>query len=60
MHVRFTQIFTAAPKDSLLANAVSYAISIVKADRVQGGGTTNRVQKEISISVATNSTFWHV
>ena len=41
MFILIMQIFTAAPKDSLLANAVSYAISIVKADRVQGRGTTN-------------------
>ena len=38
--------------DSLLGKAVSCAVSVVKADRVQGGAATNRVRKEISISVA--------
>jgi len=36
---------------SLLGKAVSCAISVVKADRVQGRAATNRVQREISISV---------
>ena len=38
--------------DSLLAKAVSYTVSVVKADHVQGGAATNRVRREISISVA--------
>ena len=52
------QLFT----ENLLAKAVSCAISAVKADRVQGRATTNRVRREISVSVATrvatNSPFW--
>ena len=42
-----------APGYSLLAKAVSSAVSVVKADRVQGGAATNRVQREVSVSVAT-------
>ena len=38
--------------DSLLGKAASCAVSVVKADRVQGRAATNRVRKEISISVA--------
>ena len=44
VHVHFTQIkerVTVAPGDSLLAKAVSCAISVVKADCVHGEGTTN-------------------
>ena len=45
--------------DSLLGKAVSCTISVVKADRVQGGAATNRVQREISISVpALNGPLW--
>ena len=45
--------------DSLLGKAVSCTISVVKADRVQGGAATNRVQREISISVlALNGLLW--
>ena len=61
MYVCFTHIkerVTTAPGDSLLAKAVSCAISVVKADRVQGGAATNHVRREISISVATNGPFW--
>ena len=53
MHVRFTQIkerVTAAPGNSLLAKAVSCAVSVVKADRVQSGAATSHVRWEISIS----------
>ena len=49
MHVRFKERVTA---DSLLGKAVSCAISVVEADRVQGGAATKRVRREISISVA--------
>ena len=48
----------AALGDSLLAKAVSCTVSVVKANRVQGGATTNRVRREVSISVATNGPFW--
>ena len=45
--------------DSLLGKAVWCAISVVKANRVQGGATTNRVQRKISISVpALNGPLW--
>ena len=45
--------------DSLLGKAVSCAVYVVKANRVQGGTTTKRVQREISISVAAlNSLLW--
>ena len=67
MHVCFTQIkkrVAAAPGYSLLAKAVSCAVSVVTADCVQGGAATNRVQREISVSVATgvatNSCFWQI
>ena len=43
--------------DPLLAKPVSCAISVVKANRVQGGAATNRVRREVSISVATNGPF---
>ena len=42
----------------LLAKAVMSAVSVVKADHVQGEATTNRVQRAMSVSVATNSPFW--
>ena len=48
----------ASPGDSLLAKAVSCTVSVVKANRVQGGSTTNHVRREVSISVATNGPFW--
>ena len=48
----------AALGDPLLAKAVSCAVSVVKADRVPGGAATNRVRREVSISVATNGPFW--
>ena len=35
---------------SVLAKAVSCAVSVVKANCVQGGAITNRVQREIAIS----------
>ena len=38
--------------DLVLGKAVWCAVSVVKADRVQGGATTNRVRSRISISVA--------
>ena len=41
-----------------LAKAVLSAVSVVKADRVQGGAATNRVRREISVSVATNGPSW--
>ena len=65
MHVRFTQIkerVAAALGCLLLAKAVSCAVSVVKADRVQGGAATNRVRRDTSVSVATrmatNGNFW--
>ena len=49
----------AAPGDSLLAKAISCAISVVKTDCVQGRAATNRVRREVSISVATlNGPLW--
>ena len=45
--------------DSLLGKAVSCAVSVVKANRVQGGAATNHVQREKSISVAAlNGLLW--
>ena len=61
MHVCFTQVkerVSATLGDSLLAKAVSCAISVLKANRVQGGAAINCVRREVSISVATNGTFW--
>ena len=65
MHVCFTQInerVVAAPDYLVLAKAVSSTVSVIKADRVQGGVATNRVRREISVSVATcvatNGPFW--
>ena len=49
---------TVAPSNSLLATAVLCAISVVKANHIQGGASTNRVRGDISISVVTNSLFW--
>ena len=46
MHVRIKERLTAALGDSLLAKAVSCAVSVVKTDRVQGGTTKNRVRRE--------------
>ena len=39
----------AALGDSLLAKAVSSAVSVVKANHVQGGAATNHVRRELSI-----------
>ena len=59
MHVCFTQIKERVTADSLLGKAVSCAVSVVKAVHVQGGAATNRVQREISISVAAlNGPLW--
>ena len=59
MHVHFTQTKERVTADSLLGKAVSCTISVVKADCVQGGAATNRVQREISISVpALNGPLW--
>ena len=59
MHVHFTQTKERVTADSLLCKAVSCTISVVKADRVQGGAATNRAQREISISVpALNGPLW--
>ena len=45
--------------DSLLGKAVSCAVYVVKATRVQGEATTKCVQREISISVAAlNGLLW--
>ena len=45
--------------DLLLGKAVSCAVSVVKANHVQGGAATNRVRREISISVAAlNGLLW--
>ena len=58
-HVRFTLIKERVTADSLLGKAVWCTISVVKADCVQGGATTNRVQRKISISVAAlNGPLW--
>ena len=60
MHVHFTHIkkrVTAALGNLLPDKAVSCTVSVVKADHIQCGATTNCVQGEISISVATNGPF---
>ena len=38
--------------DLLFAKALLCAVSVVKNDRVRGGATTSRVQREVSVSVA--------
>ena len=57
-HANKRERVTAAPSDLLHAKALSCEVSVVKADHVQGGATTNRVQREISISAATNCPVW--
>ena len=52
MHVCFTQIKERVTANLLLGKVVLCAVSVVKANCVQDGATTNRVQREISISVA--------
>ena len=49
----------AAPGYSLLAKAVSSAVSVVKVDRVQGGACTKRDTESVSVAtrVATNGPF---
>ena len=53
------RVAAAPARHSLLAKAVSL---LQKADRVQGRAATNRVRREISVSVATrvatNGPFW--
>ena len=44
--------------DSPFAEALSCAISVVKADHVQDGATTSCVRREISVFVATIGAFW--
>ena len=44
--------------DSLFAEALLCAISVVKANRVQDGATTSCVHREISVFVATIRAFW--
>ena len=59
VHVRFTQLKQRATADSLPGKAVSCAVFVIKADRVQGGAATKRVRREISISVAAlNDPLW--
>ena len=59
MHIRFTQMKERVTVDSLLAKAVLCAFSVVKSDHVQGGAATNRVRREIGISVpALNGPLW--
>ena len=41
----------AAPGYSLLAKAVSSTVSVIKADRFQGGAATNHVRREVSLFV---------
>ena len=45
-----------SPDDSLFAKALSYAVTVVKGDRVQDRATTSHVRRELS-SVATNGPF---
>ena len=60
MHIK--ERVAAAPGYSPLPKAVTSAVSVAKADRVQGKATTNRVRRAMSVSVAThvatNSPFW--
>ena len=42
----------ASPSDFLFAKALLCAVSVVKGDHVQGGATTSRVQRKISVCVA--------
>ena len=39
----------ASPGDLLFAKALLCAVSVVKGDRVHGGATTSRVQREIRV-----------
>ena len=57
MHARFTQIkkrVAAAPGYSLLAKAVTSAVSVVKADHVQDGAMSVSVATHLAI----NNPFW--
>ena len=44
--------------DSLFAEALLCAISVVKADHAQDGAATSCVRREISVFVATIGAFW--
>ena len=45
--------------DSLLGKAVWCAVSVVKADHVQGGATIDHIRRKINISVsALNGPLW--
>ena len=60
MHVHFTRMserVAASPGDSLFAKALMCAVSVV---RVQDGAATSCVRREISVSVATNGSFWQM
>ena len=48
---------TAALSNLHFTRGVSCAIAVVKANRVQGGATTNHVRREISISAPTYNPF---
>ena len=58
VHANKRERVTAAPGDSLLAKTLWCEVSVVKADCVQAGATTNCVRREISISGATNRPVW--
>ena len=47
----------ASPGGLLFSKALLCAVSVVKGDRIQGGAATSHVQREISVSVATNLPF---
>ena len=51
---------TAASGDLLLAKALLCAISVVKADFVQGEANTAMYEARYSISLATNGPVWYV
>ena len=46
--------------DSLFAKALSYAVSVVKADHVHDGASTSHVCRKISVTMATNGSFWQI
>ena len=51
---------TASLGDSLFANALSCAVSVLKADHVQDRAATSHVRRKISVSMATKGPFWFV
>ena len=65
MRVRFTQMSGSGALKwwanlCLVNKALLCAVSVIKAGHVQDGATTNSIQREVSVFMATNGNFWQI